>query len=302
MKQKTIAFLLALTMLLSAFTVALAEDETTPVILGGGLKSYQIISADGLDPADLTLNQIPYQPQLNANGDIMLSTSDLLCADAAQRLIGEGVLGVADVSIGRGKLMVSSDSVITMEDVDAFLDLVKKYRVSRIPAAAREFLDGLLKDIYAAQTKSMRGEPEAADALYLRAIKVAIEKFSLMYTLKGDSIMLEALRDMENDPELNSLLDKFTKYVDKGICHDYTPSPTTSFGPQGERYTLASGGGTMVKNLEIIKMFQSPITIESNYRCPGCGDLVCTCNPLPAAVPEVNDNPSSGVDEPRPIG
>ena len=299
MKQKTIAFLLALTMLLSVCTVTLAEDETTPLILGGGLKSYQIISADELDTTDLTLNQIPYQPQLNSKGDIMLSTSDLLCADEAQRRVNEGNVKPADLVIKHGNIIPASDALITMEDINALIGLLEKYRTSNIPAGSKTILANLLSGFYAARKKKPQ---DVADQWYLSTLRATIESYSSIFSVPADAGEKQILDKMKDDRELVGLMYKLEQHIDKGIFHDYTPQLDEAFSIQSSGYTLASGGGTMITNLEIIKMFQSPITPENGYRCPGCDNMPCTCNPLPAAVPEVNDNPSSGVDGPRPIG
>ncbi len=301
MKQKFLAFLLALTILLSAFPVALAEDETIPVAIGNGLKNYQIVSADGLDVNNLTLNQIPYEPQFNPKGDIILRTGDLLCANEARRLVDTGDIEPSQFLIQNGNLLAQGEVFVTMTDINELLALLEKYSISNIPGGARLDLKLLIASLRSAQDS--QATQEEVDAKYISALKGFLSSYNLILARRDEKYpeRNENLAAMGADANLNLLLDRIKNNIDKGIYHGYDPTPAAAFGIQGNWYVLASGAGTTIKKLVVNKVWPAPMTPGNGYPCPGCGNVNCACVPLPPSGESAvrSDNATQGgVDNP----
>lgn len=295
MKKAAITYLLILSILFTAFPVAFAEEEPMPLNLGSGLSSYQIIPADGLTPQSLTLNGVSYQPDWTPKGNIILRTEDLLCADEATRMINQGNYTASDFSIGNGRVTPASDAAITMGDINEFLELLNKYRNTNIPGGAKGDLTGLLTSYTSAQ--NCKGTQEEADALYIEAIKSTLVNYGYLSARMAEAENKEqktALNTLLNDSRLKALLTKFETHIDRGIYHDYKPSLAASLGIKGNEYILESGG-TVAKQLVVNNVWQSPMTAENGYPCPGCGNIPCRCVP-PDGRPDVDLEPSPVID------
>lgn len=263
MHKRVIAFLLALTVLCPIFSRALAQEESVQVVLGTKPSEYQVISADGLDIDNLTLNGIPYQPDLSRKGDILLRPSDLQCADEAQQMVGQGDLSLPDFTIASGMLHFPLGNGITMNQINQLIDLLEKYFFANMGSNLGDALESMLWRFYTAQVH--QGSQEEQNAMYIRALKNVLANYKDIFSHETDRRWADLSDETLNNAQLDKLIALCRERIDCGIAQNerYTPSPAAATQLQGNRYVLASGGELQI-TLEVKKILQPHTDRGSN--------------------------------------